>query len=76
LGECERFQFRRHDFALEQTADSQEKEGEDASLKDLQKPSSPPKKSAVEPNFILVSSFGEPSGSKRHVSPEILFLCI
>jgi hypothetical protein len=68
LGERDRFQFRRHDSTLKQTTDSQEKEGEDATLKDLPKPSSPPKKSAAEPDFILVSSSGEPSGSKRHVS--------
>jgi hypothetical protein len=61
--EHDRFQFKRHDSALEETADSQEKEGEDATLKDLPKPSSPPKKSTAEANFILVSSFGEPFGS-------------
>jgi hypothetical protein len=68
LGERDRFQFQHHDSTLEQTADSQEKEGEDVTLKDLPKPSSPLKKSAAEPNFILVSSSSEPSGSKRHVS--------
>jgi hypothetical protein len=72
LVERDRFQFRRHDSTLEETADLQEKEGEDATLKDLLKPSSPPKKSAAEPDFILVSSSGEPSGSKRHVSPKNL----
>jgi hypothetical protein len=31
----------------------------------------PPKKKAPEPDFILVSSSGEPSGSKHHVSLKI-----
>jgi hypothetical protein len=74
--ERDRFQFKRHDSTLEETADSQEKEGEDATLKDLLKPSSPRKKSAAEANFILVSSSGEPFGSKRQVSPKILSVCI
>jgi hypothetical protein len=45
-------------------------------LKDLLKPSSPPKKSMAEPDLILVSSSSEPSGSKRHVSSNLLFSCI
>jgi hypothetical protein len=64
--ERDRFQFKRHDSTLEETADLQEKEGKDATLKDLLKPS----------GFILVSSSGKPSGSKRHVSLKILSLCI
>jgi hypothetical protein len=40
--------------------------------KDLPKSSPPPKKKAAKPNFILVFSFGEPSGSKRHVSLIVL----
>jgi hypothetical protein len=76
LGERDRFQFLPHDSTLEQTADSQEKDVEDATLKDLPKPSSPPKKSTAEPDLILVSSSGEPSGSKRHVSSNLLSLCI
>jgi hypothetical protein len=76
LVECDQFQFKRQDSTLEETADSQEKEGGDVTLKDLLKPSSPPKKSTAEANFILVSSSGEPSGSKCHVSPKILSLCI
>jgi hypothetical protein len=36
--------------------------------------SPPPKKNTVEPDLILVSSSGEPSGSKHHVSPTILAL--
>jgi hypothetical protein len=74
LGECDRFQFWPHDSTLEQTADSQEKDNGDAALEDLLKSSSPPKKNTVEPNLILVSSSGEPSGSKRHVSSKILAL--
>jgi hypothetical protein len=74
LGDRERFQFRPHDSTLEQTADSQEKDVGDAALEDLSKSSHPPKKSTVEPDLILVSSSGEPSGSKRHVSPKILAL--
>jgi hypothetical protein len=76
LGERDRFQFRPHDSTLEQTADSQEKDVKDATLKDLPKPSSPPKKSTAEPDLILVSSSGEPSGSKRHVSLNLLYLSI
>jgi hypothetical protein len=41
---------------------------------DLPKPSPPPKKKMIEPEFVLVSSSGEPSGPKRHVSPKILAL--
>jgi hypothetical protein len=76
LVERDRFQFRCHDSTLEETADLQEKEAEDATLKDLLKPLPPPKKSTAEADFILVSSSGEPSGSKHHVSPKILSLCI
>jgi hypothetical protein len=76
LVEHDRFQFKRHNSTFEETADSQEKEGENATLKNLLKPLSPPKKSAAEADFILVSSSGEPCGSKRHVSSKILSLCI
>jgi hypothetical protein len=71
LGEREQFQFRPHDSTLEQTADSQEKNVGDAALEDLPKSSPPPKKNATEPELVLVSSSGEPSGPKRHVSPKI-----
>jgi hypothetical protein len=74
--ERDRFQFKRHDSTLEETADSQEKNVGDATLKDLPKPSSPLKKNAIEPDLILVSSSGEPSGSKRHVSSNLLLSCI
>jgi hypothetical protein len=74
LGDRERFQFRPHDSTLEQTADSQEKDVGDAALENLPKSSPPPKKNTVEPDLILVSSSGEPSGSKCHVSPKILSL--
>jgi hypothetical protein len=68
LCDRERFHFRAHDASLEQTADSQEKAIEDATLKDLPKPSPPAKKNAVKPDVILVTSSGEPSKPKRHVS--------
>jgi hypothetical protein len=74
LGDRDRFQIRPHDSTLEQTADSQEKEARDAALGDLPKSSPPPKKSTVEPDLILVSSSGEPSSPKRHVSLKILAL--
>jgi hypothetical protein len=74
LGDRERFQFQPHDSTLEQTADSQEKNVGDAALEHLPKSSPPPMKNTVEPDLILVSSSGEPSGSKRHVSPKILAL--
>jgi hypothetical protein len=76
LGDHERFQFRPHDSTLEQNADSQEKNIGDIALEDLPKSSRPPKKNTVDPDLILVSSSGEPSSSKHHVSPKILALCI
>jgi hypothetical protein len=54
--------------------DSQEKATGDTALGDLSKLSPPPKKKMIEPKFVLVSSFGEPFGPKRHVSPKILAL--
>jgi hypothetical protein len=74
LGDRDRFQFRPHDSTLQQTADLQEKDVGDAALEDFPKSSPPPKKNMVKPDLILVSSSGEPSGSKRHVSPTILAL--
>jgi hypothetical protein len=44
----------------------QEKGAGDTAVK-----ASPPKKKAPEPDFILVSCSGEPSGSKHHVSLKI-----
>jgi hypothetical protein len=72
-GDRDRYQVRPHDSTLEQTADSQEKVAGDAAPEDLPKPSPPPKK-MIEPKLVLVSSSGEPSGPKRHVSPKILAL--
>jgi hypothetical protein len=74
LGDRDQFQFRPHDSTLEQTADSQEKDVGNAALEDLPKSSPPPKKDTIEPDLILVSSSGEPYGSKRHVSPKIITL--
>jgi hypothetical protein len=74
LGDRERFLIRPHDSSLEQTADLQEKNVDDAMLKDLPKLSPPPKRSTVEPDLILVTSSSEPSGPKRHVSPNFLSL--
>jgi hypothetical protein len=48
----------------------------DAAPGDLLKPLPPPKKKMIEPNFVLVSSSGEPFGPKCHVSPKILALQI
>jgi hypothetical protein len=76
LGEHDRFQFRPHDFALEQTADLHEKDVGDEALKDLPKSSPPPRKNMAEPDLILVSSSGEPAGSKLHVSSSLLLSCI
>jgi hypothetical protein len=73
-GDRDRFQIRPHDSTLEQTADSQEKAAGDAAPGDLPKPSPPLKKKIIEPEFVLVSSSGEPFGPKRHVSPNILAL--
>jgi hypothetical protein len=73
-GDRDRYQVRPQDSTLEQTADSQEKAAGDATPGDLPKPSPPPKKKMIEPELVLVSSSGEPSGPKRHVSPNILVL--
>jgi hypothetical protein len=73
-GDRDRYQVRPHDSTLKQTADSQEKTAGDAAPGDLPKLSPPPKKKMIEPELILVSSSGEPSGPKRHVSPKILAL--
>jgi hypothetical protein len=54
--------------------DLQEKAAGDAMPEDLLKPSPPPKNKMTKPELVLVSSFGEPSGSKHHVSPKILAL--
>jgi hypothetical protein len=75
-GDHDRYQVRPHDSTLEQTADSQEKATRDAAPEDLLKPSPPPKRKMIEPDFVLVSSSGEPSGPKCHVSPKILALQI
>jgi hypothetical protein len=74
-GDHDRYQVRPHDNTLEQTADSQDKIAGDAAPEaDLPKPLSPPGKKMTEPEFVLVSSSGEPSGPKSHVSPKILTL--
>jgi hypothetical protein len=54
--------------------DSQEKAAGDTTPGDLPKSSPPPKKKTIEPELVLVSSFGEPSGPKCHVSLKILTL--
>jgi hypothetical protein len=60
--------------------DSQDKAAGDAAPEvDLPKPPPPSKKKMIEAELVLVSSSGEPSGLKSHVSPEILtlrFLCL
>jgi hypothetical protein len=72
-GDRDRYQVRPHDDALEQTADSQDKTARDAAPEaGLPKPPSPSGKKMTEPEFVLVSSSGEPSGPKSHVSPKIL----
>jgi hypothetical protein len=47
--ERDRFQFKHHDSALKETADSQEKEGKDTTLKDLPKPSPPQRRARPRP---------------------------
>jgi hypothetical protein len=70
-GDRDQYQVQRHDDTLEQTADSQEKVADDAAPEaDLTKSSSPPGKKMTEHEFVLVSSSGEPSGPKSHVSPK------
>jgi hypothetical protein len=72
-GDRDRFQVQPHDSALEQTADSQEKATGDAVPgDDLPKPPPPLRKKIIEPKLVLVSSSGEPTGPKSHVSPNIL----
>jgi hypothetical protein len=57
--------------------DSQEKAAGDAAPEaDLPKPPSPSGKKMTEPKFVMVSSSGEPSISKSHVSPKILAFTI
>jgi hypothetical protein len=73
-GDRDRYQVRPHNSTLEQTANSQEKAAGDAAPGDFSKPLPPPKKKVIEPEFVLVSSSGEPSGPKRHISPKILAL--
>jgi hypothetical protein len=68
LVDRDRFQFRPHDATLEQTADSQEKNQDDAALKELSKQSPPPKKDVTKQDFILVTSSGGPSEPARHIS--------
>jgi hypothetical protein len=68
LVDRDRFQFRPHDATLEQTADSQEKNQDDAVLKELSKQSPPPKKDVAKQDFILVTSSGGPSEPARHIS--------
>jgi hypothetical protein len=64
---------RPHDDTLEHTADSQERAvGDTAPEVDPPKPPSPSKKKMNEPEFVLISSSGEPSSSKSHVSPRFL----
>jgi hypothetical protein len=76
LADQDRFQFQPHDAALEQTAESQEKSNEDAVLKELPKPSPPPKKDTVKHDFILVTSSGGPFEPNPHVSSNSCFLLI
>jgi hypothetical protein len=72
-GDRDRYQVRPHDDTLEQSVNSQEKAAGGAAPKaDLPKPPSPSGKKMTEPEFVLVSSSGEPSSSKSHVSPKIL----
>jgi hypothetical protein len=53
--------------------DSQDKKAGDAAPEaDLPKPPSPPRKKMTKPEFVLVSSSGEPSVPKSHVSQKIL----
>jgi hypothetical protein len=57
--------------------DSQEKAARDAAPEaDLPKPPSPSGKKMTEPEFVLVSSSGEPSSSKSHISLKILAFTI
>jgi hypothetical protein len=79
-GDRDQYQVRPHDDTLEQTADSQEKTARDAASEaDLTKPPSPPGKKMTEHEFVLVSSSGEPSGPKSHVSlkiPTLRLVCL
>jgi hypothetical protein len=76
----DQYQVQPHDDALEQTADSQEKAADVTAPKAVfMKPSSSPKKKMTEHEFVLVSSSGEPSSPKSHVSPNIptlRFVCL
>jgi hypothetical protein len=56
LVDRDRFQFRPHDATLEQTAGSQEKNQDDAVLKELSK-QSPPRQARFHPSHFLQWSF-------------------
>jgi hypothetical protein len=73
LANWDRFQVQPHDATLKQTAKSHERNDEDAALKELPKPSPPPKKDMVKQDFILVTSSGGPSEPNRHVSLNFVF---
>jgi hypothetical protein len=68
LDDRDRFHIQHHDASLEQTAESQEKNTEDAAPKEHPRSSNVPKKDKAEQDFILVSSFGGPPEPGRHVS--------
>jgi hypothetical protein len=79
-GDQDQYQVRPHDDALEQSADSQEKAADFAAPEAvLTKPSTSSKKKTTEPEFVLVSSSGGPSGPNNHVSskiPNLRFVCL
>jgi hypothetical protein len=70
----DRFHTEHHDASLEQTAESQEKNTEDADLKERPGSLQVPKKDKAKRDFILVSSSGGPTDPGRHVSLKFKFL--
>jgi hypothetical protein len=73
LDDRDRFQIWHHDAALEQTVESQERNNEDAALKEPLKSSNTPKKDTAKHDFILVTSSDGPPEPNRHVSPNFIF---
>jgi hypothetical protein len=73
LADRDHFQIRPHDATLKKTAESQERNDEDAALKELPKLSPPLKKDTVKQDFILVTSSDGPSEPNHHVSLNFAF---
>jgi hypothetical protein len=75
LDDRERFRIQPHDAHLEHTAESQDKNTDDADPKERPGSSPAPKKVRVKKDFILVSSLGGLPEPSRHVSLQFMLYC-